>query len=501
MGNQARRRLLAAGVVQPKLTVNQPGDPVEHEADLAAEAVMRMPDPVTTRPTSKSQPALVRRMCSDCEEELHRKAGPAAETVAADFQHPRSDGQPLPDSERRFFEPRFSRDFAQVRVHVGGEATAAARSVNALAYTMGTEIVFGERQYRPGTDSGRRLLAHEIAHVAQQGSGNTPSLQRLGDPSQAPAMGCPIAKTSAAFVDTNILFSLGASSATPTAIADIASFIARWNAAGGSKAVRVDGFASTDGPEPLNWTLSCDRASMVEAELMTPASGAPGIPASFIETFAQGETSEFGSALAMNRCATISADIAAPPPPARAHPGDSRTLDLQPVFMRTDPTDAAPTGASWSRRFAEANAIWGKIGVTFVELSPVTIDKPLKTTGSTIPEIRAIMALRSGPGIEVFLADNDLGGGRGGGGTVTGCGGAGKIVISDRGTSDTLLAHELAHTMFDTVAHPPAAGDPGTIAQPSGSHSVANPTRNTLGNYARIVCPAPSGSTCLNPDP
>src|SRR5262249_49092591 len=154
-------------------------------------------------------------------------------------------------------------------------------------------------------------------------------------------------------------------------------------AAGTRPAVRIDGFASTDGPQALNWTLSCDRAAAVARELESPSSGAPGIPNSLIDIFAQGETSEFGSALEPNRRATISANLAAPPPPACANPGVSRALDLQPVFLRTDPADPAPTGASWTRRLNEANAIWGKLGVTFVELTPVTIDTPLKTAGTT----------------------------------------------------------------------------------------------------------------------
>ena len=494
MGNQFTQQLLRGAVIQPKLSVSQPGDTLEREADRVANTVMRMPEAAVTRSKSRNEPAAIQRMCRGCEDELRRKPGPAGEAVGEEFQHPRGSGRPLPESERGFFEPRFNRDFAQVRVHTGDEATAAARSVGALAYTMSTDIVFGEGQYRPGTDSGRRLLAHELAHVAQPDGANAPSVQRMGDPTKAPSMICTIAQSSAAFVDTNVLFSLESSSLTPAAIADIASFIGRWRGAGADKAVRVDGFASTDGPEPLNWTLSCDRALMVEAELMTPSSGGSGIPASFIETFAQGETSEFGPALPLNRRATISADLAAP---VCAHPGDARTLDLQPVFLRTDPADAAPTGTSWNRRFNSANAIWGKLGVTFNELTPITLDTPLKTTGGSLAERQAIRALRSGPGVEVFMIDNEAAD-AGGADTTPGCGATGKVVMTDRGTSDTLLAHELAHTLFDTAAHP---GDAGTIAQPSGSSSTANSTRNTMGNFALIVCPPATASTCLNPDP
>src|SRR5688572_12606580 len=70
-------------------------------------------------------------------------------------------GQPLPASERAFFEPRFGRDFANVRLHSGSAASDLARSVHARAFTLGDSIVLGADQYAPGTSDGRRLMAHE----------------------------------------------------------------------------------------------------------------------------------------------------------------------------------------------------------------------------------------------------------------------------------------------------------------------------------------------------
>jgi hypothetical protein len=77
-------------------------------------------------------------------------------------------------------EARFGRDFSGVRVHADGPAAGSARAVNALAYTAGQNIVFGEAQYNPGIDGGRRLLAHELTHVIQQSHAATPqrTLQR-----------------------------------------------------------------------------------------------------------------------------------------------------------------------------------------------------------------------------------------------------------------------------------------------------------------------------------
>jgi hypothetical protein len=82
----------------------------------------------------------------------------------------RSPGQPLDSATRAFMEPRFGHDFSKVRVHAGGGAEESARSVNALAYTVGRHLVFGAGQYSPSTPAGQRLIAHELAHVVQQGT-------------------------------------------------------------------------------------------------------------------------------------------------------------------------------------------------------------------------------------------------------------------------------------------------------------------------------------------
>jgi hypothetical protein len=82
-----------------------------------------------------------------------------------------SPGQPLDANTRAFFEPRFGHDFSRVRVHTDGQAMESARSVGALAYTVGRDVVFGAEQYSPGTTEGAELLAHELTHVVQQSAG------------------------------------------------------------------------------------------------------------------------------------------------------------------------------------------------------------------------------------------------------------------------------------------------------------------------------------------
>jgi hypothetical protein len=103
---------------------------------------------------------------------LRRKeAGPAAPESAPDaalavLAEP---GRPLDDATRGFMETRFARDFGAVRIHRDGAAAASARAVGARAYAVGRDIVFGAGAYAPTEPAGRRLIAHELAHVIQQG--------------------------------------------------------------------------------------------------------------------------------------------------------------------------------------------------------------------------------------------------------------------------------------------------------------------------------------------
>lgn len=97
-----------------------------------------------------------------------------------------SPGQPLDAETRAFFEPRFGHDFSNVRVHTEETAAESARAVNALAYTVGRDLVFGSGQYAPRTETGRALVAHELTHVVQQSaSAGDQGPLRLSDPSEA----------------------------------------------------------------------------------------------------------------------------------------------------------------------------------------------------------------------------------------------------------------------------------------------------------------------------
>ncbi|MCL4266862.1 MAG: DUF4157 domain-containing protein [Anaerolineae bacterium] len=131
--------------------------------------------------------------CAECRRKrLQRKAVDyGEETAVPPIVHEvlRSPGRPLDFATRAFMEPRFAHDFSQVRVHTDGKAAESARAVKALAYTVGRDVVFGLGQYQPATNAGQKLLAHELAHVVQQG-GVRGTAMRIGsqdDPAELKA--------------------------------------------------------------------------------------------------------------------------------------------------------------------------------------------------------------------------------------------------------------------------------------------------------------------------
>ncbi len=160
---------------QPKLTINQPNDAYEVEADAMADKVMRMNMPSNAVQLMPLPISSVQRKCAHCEEEqkMQRKEMNSSETTAdaglesyvGDLN---SGGQALSLEARSFYEPRFGYDFSNVKIHTDTVAAKSAQSINALAYTSGNNIVFNSGQYAPNTESGKRLLGHELTHVVQQ---------------------------------------------------------------------------------------------------------------------------------------------------------------------------------------------------------------------------------------------------------------------------------------------------------------------------------------------
>lgn len=214
---------------QPKLTVNQPGDKYEKEADAVAGQVMRMPAFVPSAGKQADAPVAqrmgitpfdgvqrtcapceqedgtapdysvmrsvedeeqevqampeatwpaVQRMCTECAEENEIPVQKKGDSFGGQTAPPivssvlsAGGGRPLDSGVKRFMESRMGMDFSGVRIHTDTRAAESARSIQAKAYTSGNQIVFGQGEYRPETSSGKYLLAHELTHVGQQSGG------------------------------------------------------------------------------------------------------------------------------------------------------------------------------------------------------------------------------------------------------------------------------------------------------------------------------------------
>lgn len=211
-----RREGEAPALIRTKLKMSQPGDQYEQEADRIAEHVMRMPESkviqtlrLSNSTQNKSTQQLfpqfegLQRQIGEEEEILSEPLAPEVEEEEEEeegevLQSKQYSGQTrtltstvppsvpealnepggvLDQSTRTFMELGFGTDFSQVRIHTGSKAAESAKAINAMAYTVGHQIVFGDGYYTPHTQQGRRLLAHELTHTIQQ-SNNGLALHR-----------------------------------------------------------------------------------------------------------------------------------------------------------------------------------------------------------------------------------------------------------------------------------------------------------------------------------
>ena len=304
-----------------------------------------------------------------------------------------SPGQSLDTGTRAFMEPRFGHDFSQVRVHTDARAAESARAVNALAYTVGRNVVFGEGEYEPGMSEGRRLLAHELTHVVQQGVRNSSLQEKLivGQPDDAyeqeaeaqaanviegrgvdtvsiqgqpgiarlqrkidlvkelTGTGCEPPTTSPAGpLFARVHFGFDKDHVSTKEEAEIDMFVTGSGGGSGLSNVRVDGYASTVGDERYNLHLSCRRAKAVRKEL---AKKLLMLSEASIATFAHGETSEWSDEKLKkgpeeNQIAIISATPGAStkPVPAKPKPADfaQRIKNVQLIMLPPPQIEGIP---------------------------------------------------------------------------------------------------------------------------------------------------------------
>ncbi|WP_396957646.1 DUF4157 domain-containing protein [Nitrosomonas sp.] len=156
-GTECKECAAKKGLLQRKLMIGASNDPLEQEADRIADQVMSAPLNSTINRASPK----IQRFIGQASDGSNT-APPSVERVLA------SPGRPLEPALRQDMEARFGQNFSQVRVHTGSAAEQSARDINASAYAVGNNVVFGVNQFDPATREGQRLLTHELVHVVQQ---------------------------------------------------------------------------------------------------------------------------------------------------------------------------------------------------------------------------------------------------------------------------------------------------------------------------------------------
>ncbi|MFN0140303.1 MAG: DUF4157 domain-containing protein [Pyrinomonadaceae bacterium] len=283
------------------LKISQPNDAAEIEADQIADRVMRMSvgesagkiNGAKSVATSDAWRNSIHRKCDRCEDAeeqttemaVMRKEAfasaaatpPPADTPPSIKNVINSGGQPLDSQTRKFFEPRLGYDLGSIRIHTGSTAGESARAIDARAYTLGNNIVLGNGEYKPESESGKRLLAHELAHVVQQSgtSQNSTGGIRVERKLDVPTIqrACGTASIAAALRSSGAPDCVGLSGDVSgerfrfrincddfASTAEEASFNRFLAGIEAGDFFKVHGFASIDGDMSYNLDLACARA-------------------------------------------------------------------------------------------------------------------------------------------------------------------------------------------------------------------------------------------------
>lgn len=502
----AVRRPAAAGSggQQSGLMVGGAHDPAEKAADRMAAQVLSGGSPAMSVASAGGGGALHRK-CAGCEAEdkgdkAQRSAqtGPTIAPGAGSAPAPRSaaravndmgTGRPLGAAERGFFEPRFGQDLGDVRIHEGPAANRATAALDARAFAHGADVAFG-----PGQKS-HATMAHELAHVVQDNGRASRKLRRLGDLSKLPgSMACPVASSGVAGHHVeDIMFPVGGSTLTAPARARLSGVAAGFHALGTSPNLRVDGFASTDGPDETNWTLSCSRATAVRNELAAPSDGTPGITPANLTTSAHGETSEFSPNRVLNRRATVRSDqVFAPSSCGSGNLVSQATASIQPVAIAND-DGSSPTTVPNLQEVAD---IWGRCCIDVTINATQTINgtrfREIEDAGSgaaPTAEQNDLFALTGeSAAVEVFFVDTirrgtDAGTHVAGGGTTKNSSSANAKIFVVRGVLPSIVAHELGHAFNVHHGLGVRADGTSTVARPTGAHN-----RAAAQNVSDAIC-------------
>jgi hypothetical protein len=179
--------------IQFSLTIGQPDDVYEREADAMANRVVSMPKAIASdgspnlapKHLGVAQPQQVNRKQTGAMRSLMRQQADGSPTSAPKNIESRlqaqGSGAPLDTNTRSEMEGAFDADFSGVQVHTGQEAATLNQSLGARAFTHGNKIFFNSGEYQPQSQSGKHLLAHELTHTLQQGASVKRSQKDISD--------------------------------------------------------------------------------------------------------------------------------------------------------------------------------------------------------------------------------------------------------------------------------------------------------------------------------
>jgi len=195
--HKSTQPFFSPNTLQPKLTIGQPNDKYEQEADAMADRVMHMPlGDLVGNPNGgdNSQLPQIQTKCSACEQEemlqkmegeeeemLQTKplmmkqaegGGVATQSLVNQLNSSKGGGSPLPFNTNSYMSQAFGNDFSHVKIHTDSHAIQMNQGLNARAFTHGSDIYFNKGEYSPNSSAGKKLLAHELTHVVQQGNNN-----------------------------------------------------------------------------------------------------------------------------------------------------------------------------------------------------------------------------------------------------------------------------------------------------------------------------------------
>lgn len=187
--------------IQPKLTIGEPGDKYEKQADRVADTVVNMPDsgpalqrqaldgegmiqkqPQDEEKLQMKQDPDLQRKCADCEKEdslqmksasMTNSSNTAGDVLSGKLSSRNGTGHKMSDSVQAEMSGKMGADFSGVHIHTGSEAVYMSEALGARAFTYGNDIYFNKGEYQPESKKGKRLLAHELTHVVQQGQNTT----------------------------------------------------------------------------------------------------------------------------------------------------------------------------------------------------------------------------------------------------------------------------------------------------------------------------------------